>query len=518
MFKESAEPRRGSLKSLQSTSLVSAVLESATSPRIYPLDPGSVDFVDFKEDISGHHHHHHHHRYRDDVSTSSGGHHHPGRRFALMGKATSGRHSEFKHGSINQHNRQRPISQKLKSHLTESIPSYLKRGRGGQRRSPSVSSNMEFLRGVYAFMQVSRSSVNHVKVDSAVFRLHTNATVILLVTFSIAVTTRQYVGNPIDCVHTRDIPEDVLNTYCWIHSTYTVADAFNKKQGSEVPFPGVDNSQSRANVTIKHTKYYQWVAFTLFFQAILFYTPRWLWKSWEGGKIHALMMDLDIGICSEIEKKQKKKLLIDYLWDNLRYHNWWAYRYFLCELLALINVIGQMFLMNKFFDGEFLKFGLEVIAHMQEDQEDRVDPMIYIFPRMTKCTFYKYGSGGEVEKHDAICILPLNVVNEKIYIFLWFWFIILTILTTLTVMYRVVIIFSPRMRVYLLRLRFRLVRRDAIETIVRRSKMGDWFLLYMLGENIDTLIFRDIMQDLSTRLGHNQHHRVPGIKGEIQDA
>lgn len=54
------------------------------------------------------------------------------------------------------------------------------------------------------------------------------------------------------------------------------------------------------------------------FQALLFYTPRWLWKSWEGGKIHALMMDLDIGICSEMEKKQKKKLLLDYLWDNLR--------------------------------------------------------------------------------------------------------------------------------------------------------------------------------------------------------
>lgn len=50
---------------------------------------------------------------------------------------------------------------------------------------------------------LSPFQVNHVKVDSAVFRLHTNATVILLVTFSIAVTTRQYVGNPIDCVHTR---------------------------------------------------------------------------------------------------------------------------------------------------------------------------------------------------------------------------------------------------------------------------------------------------------------------------
>ncbi|GAB0088041.1 Innexin [Sergentomyia squamirostris] len=371
---------------------------------------------------------------------------------------------------------------------------------------------LDIFRGLKNLIKVS-----HINIDSPVFRLHYSVTVMLLMAFSLIVTTRQYVGNPIDCVHTKDIPEDVLNTYCWIHSTYTLRSYFRKKQGSEAAYPGIGNSEGKTTDR-KEYKYYQWVCFCLFFQAILFYTPRWLWKSWEGGKIHALMMDLDIGICSEIEKKQKKKLLIDYLWDNLRYHNWWAYRYFLCELLALINVIGQMFLMNKFFDGEFLKFGIEVIAHMQEDQEDRVDPMIYIFPRMTKCTFYKYGSGGEVEKHDAMCILPLNVVNEKIYIFLWFWFIILTILTALTVMYRIVIIFSPRMRVYLLRLRFRLVRRDAIETIVRRSKMGDWFLLYMLGENIDTLIFRDIMQDLSTRLGHNQHHRVPGIKGEIQDA
>lgn len=65
----------------------------------------------------------------------------------------------------------------------------------------------------------------------------------------------------------RDIPEDVLNTYCWIHSTYTVVDAFMKKQGLEVPFPGIDNSQGgRGPLTIKHNKYYQWVAFTLFFQ------------------------------------------------------------------------------------------------------------------------------------------------------------------------------------------------------------------------------------------------------------
>uniref|UniRef100_A0A8D8X0C2 Innexin n=2 Tax=Cacopsylla melanoneura TaxID=428564 RepID=A0A8D8X0C2_9HEMI len=351
--------------------------------------------------------------------------------------------------------------------------------------------------------------VSHIHIDSPIFRLHYSITVMILIAFSLIVTTRQYVGNPIDCVHTKDIPEDVLNTYCWIHSTYTIRAAFKKKVGVAVPYPGVDNSRGRLEDR-KTYGYYQWVCFCLFFQAILFYTPRWLWKHWEGGKIHALMMDLDVGICSEIEKRQKKKLLLDYLWENLRYHNWWAYRYYLCEFLSLINVIGQMFLMNKFFDGAFLTFGIDVITFMENDQEDRIDPMIFIFPRMTKCTFYKYGVSGEVERHDAVCILPLNVVNEKIYVFLWFWFLILGLLTLFNVIYRVIIISSPRMRVYLLRMRFRLIRREAVETLVRRSKMGDWFLFYMLGENIDSVIFRDVMHDLAARLA--SHPNKSGLQ------
>lgn len=47
-------------------------------------------------------------------------------------------------------------------------------------------------------------------------------------------------------------------------------------------------------------------------------------------------------------------------------------------------LLGQMFLMDRFFDGAFLTFGLEVIAFAEQDQEDRLDPLIYVFPRMTK--------------------------------------------------------------------------------------------------------------------------------------
>lgn len=78
-------------------------------------------------------------------------------------------------------------------------------------------------------------------------------------------THRPLAGNPIDCVHTKDIPEDVLNTYCWIHSTYTLKSLFKKKSGSEVPYPGVGNSEGK-EIDRKVYKYYQWVCFCLFFQ------------------------------------------------------------------------------------------------------------------------------------------------------------------------------------------------------------------------------------------------------------
>ena len=52
-------------------------------------------------------------------------------------------------------------------------------------------------------------------------------------------------------------------------------------------------------------------------------------------------MDLNLGIISEVEKKLKKKLLIDYMYANLKHHNFWAYRYFFCELLTLLNIGGE---------------------------------------------------------------------------------------------------------------------------------------------------------------------------------
>ncbi|XP_023724848.1 innexin shaking-B [Cryptotermes secundus] len=339
-----------------------------------------------------------------------------------------------------------------------------------------------------------------VNTDSTIFKLHYQATFCTILVFTVILAANQYVGKPIRCLHQLSgQPDEVLDTFCWIHSTYTVTSAFLKKVGVEVPFPGVSGTRGSAD-DIKVYRFYQWVSFCLVFQAILFYAPRWLWKSWEGGKLQALKMDLDVGIMTEVDRKQKEEMMLTYLQNNRQYHNFWAFKYFFCEFLALVNVIGQIFLMDHFLDGEFFTYGIDVINFMQSDQEDRVDPMIYIFPRMTKCTFYKYGVSGEVERHDSICILPLNIVNEKIYIVLWFWFIILAILTLLLIIYRLCMVTSYRLRAYLFKINYGLIRRSDIEKITRHYSVGDWYLLYMIGVNIDARIFNEVFHELAEKI------------------
>lgn len=114
----------------------------------------------------------------------------------------------------------------------------------------------------------------------------------------------------------------------------------------------------------------------------------------------------------------------------------YAIRYWACECLCLLNIICQLYMMNVFFNGEFLTYGFRVLSFSEDNQDDRVDPMIYVFPRVTKCIFHKYGASGTIQQHDSLCILPLNIVNEKTYIFIWFWFVILAQLLSLLVIFR----------------------------------------------------------------------------------
>jgi len=153
--------------------------------------------------------------------------------------------------------------------------------------------------------------------DNAVFRLHNVFTTVLLLTCSLIITATQYVGNPIQCIVGKGLPTHAINTYCWITSTFTMPDAYLREVGSQVAHPGVDNDYGEEDHK-KYYTYYQWVCFVLFFQALLCYLPKYIWDALEGGLMRSIVMGLNIGMCHEEEKCNKKKILIDYLLRHVR--------------------------------------------------------------------------------------------------------------------------------------------------------------------------------------------------------
>ena len=252
--------------------------------------------------------------------------------------------------------------------------------------------------------------------------------------------------------------------------------------------------------------YYQWVPFVLFLQASMFYIPHMLFKVFEAGKLKSIIFGLNNYVLDNEERHSKEEELATYIQQTKGTHNEWCLKILLAQILYLVNVIGQIFFTDCFLGYEFSTYGVHAASFLEEKAENRIDPMSKVFPRVTKCTFKKFGPSGTLQTHDAQCVLPINIINEKIYVFLWFWFCILTVMTIFQLFWTLAIIFVGKARriilrrklrlgYYIQKLNYRLTPRLIqcfsfskrgrqmkidIPLIARKLKFGDWKLVYHL--------------------------------------
>jgi len=100
------------------------------------------------------------------------------------------------------------------------------------------------------------------------------------------------------------------------------------------------------------------------------------------------------------------------------YGNYLISIYVIVKLLYLSNAIGQLWLMNAFLSTEkhsYYFYGIAVL----KDVYLRQQPDTRLFPRVTLCDF-KIRQLQNVHDYTVQCTLPINLFNEKIYIYLWF--------------------------------------------------------------------------------------------------
>ena len=77
--------------------------------------------------------------------------------------------------------------------------------------------------------------------------------------------------------------------------------------------------------------------------------------------------------------------------------------------------------------------------------------------------------------HDGLCVLALNIINEKIYVFLWFWFVGVAIFSAITISYRMIVLIVPNLRISIIMARtLYQVDKETVEDILRFPN-HNWF-------------------------------------------
>ncbi|XP_043200722.1 innexin inx2-like isoform X1 [Amphibalanus amphitrite] len=336
--------------------------------------------------------------------------------------------------------------------------------------------------------------------DSFIFRMHYRTTFVFIMACCLLVTATQYLGDKIACLVDKDsLSQKVIDTYCFISSTYTLPSTKDMQEGLQVAHRGLGPDVPEEE-TVYHN-YYMWVPYVLFLQALCFYVPHWLWKMMQTDKVMNVLQGLNYLIVDQEQRKKKEDTMVEYLYYNWGRHNIWAIKYVVCETLNLLNIILQLIITNQFLGGEFMTYGTQVVEFMNYEPQNRSDPMYEIFPRITKCSFHRYGPSGSIERHDALCVLSINILNEKIYLALWFWFLFLLVLTILLMLYRVAtLLFKPVRSKLMLGRNARYGSRDTAYFVAEKCDFGDWYLLNTLSRNMNGPVFAEVLKKLTRKM------------------
>ncbi|CAF0746441.1 unnamed protein product [Didymodactylos carnosus] len=205
----------------------------------------------------------------------------------------------------------------------------------------------------------------------------------------------------------RDGYTAYIESYCWISSTYYI------HINNTIPLTEDGRKQALLG-------YYQWIPFILLLIAFCFYLPRMLWRSMN------TRSGMDIQSFIKDGHKSSKHLIptlqrychFNYT-NHGKYGNYLTILYFITKMFYLTNSIVQFVLLNIFLGYKKVMIDYSILETILAGNPLKDS---YFFPRVTLCDL-KIREIGIVHRYTIQCVLPVNMLNEKIFIILWFWFV-----------------------------------------------------------------------------------------------
>lgn len=301
-------------------------------------------------------------------------------------------------------------------------------------------------------------------------------------------------------------------------------------------------------------KYYQWSPFILMFMGLCFYFPRMLWRALNNRS--GLDMDKLVEIAMKVDDKEFKKereqrieqiahIIQTYIENRyssgsggsnkkplqiLNYVLFWRRRHLSSYLFILFTVVKflfffnsilQIILLNAFLGNEYHLFGFDVIRKVIGGVDWGESKR---FPRVTLCDFH-IREIGIVHRYTVQCVLPINLFNEKIFLILWFWILILTTFNAFDFFAWLLRILKTDSRTSYVVRKLRMVHGktetltkdsdDARDFVQRYLQADGCFALRLLARNGHDLIVGEVIEHLfrdyrrkNPRISENTDHSI----------
>jgi len=364
-------------------------------------------------------------------------------------------------------------------------------------------------------------------INGMIFRLHYKVTSSLLVFFGASLTLLTWFGSkPTRCISTSQQIEGVdIDTYCWVHpSNISTLPQRWTEQLIEMNLPGLgrmdarsgeteeslfsclsasDPQKSRSHCWIRSVDFYQWTHVFFLCQALFFYLPRFVWSKWERGTMKYFLQTTHNQHSTHSSRAETAAEMIRYRSQRGK-NKMYCLGYMLGELgmglnLALQWSVTSSFIgVAKFGDTEFNFYNLGY--HTLFDERGHL-PSLLLFPRVTACSLSRYAPGNGVQTAEIMCLLPLNIINDKIFLLLWIWFSFLSVLTVYKLVYRAFVFLSPNLRKFILEqeishslLKAGEKRGNILYTAV--SSHSDFLFLEVFNKNNDSTLVQKTLKNL----------------------
>ncbi|XP_059164057.1 innexin unc-9-like isoform X3 [Physella acuta] len=315
--------------------------------------------------------------------------------------------------------------------------------------------SLDYIIGGFARYQRLQSSND----DDAVDRLNHIYTVTLLVVLSIFVSGKQYVGNAIECFcecgEFAASKRDYVETYCWLKNTYKV--------NSDLQIPKDREDRKKEEIA-----YYQWVPIALLVMAAMFKLPNLLWRvfSYNSGmdlnQVASLVINSQVGPTDKAKETMKQVAeYIDRWLEGHRQFNWnavvrtkkylskrccffcfWGKRfgtyltglYLLAKFLFVLIDIFVFLILQKVLGDWYSLYGFNLLAGVFDTTRDDLWNESPYFPKVTFCDT-DIAQQTNKQAFTVQCALPINMFNEKIFAFLWFWMFMVSVVTVINFLY-----------------------------------------------------------------------------------